>query len=184
MSQWLVKSEPDVIAGISWLKTTHPMGWNPQLCSTIAFALMKTETRCFSTTAIRETEIVGIASVIKAAYPDPTTDDPAWFAVDLKPVKKLKKPVTLEQIKKEKKLANMALVRISRLSVSTRLGRRMAVDPEKWEGFNLQNEKTKTFNIYFNSCLFISIFCCADGSAKSIPDQPAAFYYKSSTEYI
>ncbi len=63
------------------------------------------------------TEIVGIASVLKEAYPDPTSTDPAWFAVDIKPLRKLKKPVSLDLIKKEKKLASMALVRISRLSV-------------------------------------------------------------------
>ncbi|HEY5774112.1 MAG TPA: EVE domain-containing protein, partial [Chitinophagaceae bacterium] len=62
------------------------------------------------------TDIVGIAKVIKEAYQDPTTDDDRWSAVDLKPVRKLKKPVTLETIKKDKRLANMALVRIGRLS--------------------------------------------------------------------
>jgi predicted RNA-binding protein with PUA-like domain len=64
-------------------------------------------------------EIVGIAKVIKEAYQDPTTTDEAWVAVDLKPYKKLKKPVTLAQIKAEKSLANMDLVRLSRLSVGT-----------------------------------------------------------------
>jgi predicted RNA-binding protein with PUA-like domain len=63
------------------------------------------------------TEIVGIAKVTKEAYPDPTSSDPAWFAIDVSPFKKLAKPVSLDQIKKEKKLAGMALVRISRLSV-------------------------------------------------------------------
>jgi predicted RNA-binding protein with PUA-like domain len=62
-------------------------------------------------------EIVGIAKVVKQAYQDPTTDDERWVAVDLKPYKKLKKPVSLEAIKKDKRLANMALVRIGRLSV-------------------------------------------------------------------
>jgi predicted RNA-binding protein with PUA-like domain len=55
--------------------------------------------------------------VVKEAYPDPTTEDERWVAVDLKPVKKLKTPVALETIKKDKRLANMALVRIGRLSV-------------------------------------------------------------------
>lgn len=62
-------------------------------------------------------EIVGIAKVLKESYQDPTTDDPNWVVVDLGPHKKLKKPVTLEQIKKDKKLSNMGLVRQSRLSV-------------------------------------------------------------------
>jgi len=64
-------------------------------------------------------EIVGIAKVIKEAYQDPTTEDDRWVAVDLKPVKKLKKSVPLEIIKKDKRLANMDLVRLGRLSVQT-----------------------------------------------------------------
>jgi len=72
------------------------------------------------------TEIIGIASVVKEAYPDPTTEDPAWFAIDVKPLKKITKPVTLDQIKKEKKLSSMALVRISRLSVQP-------VSDEEWQ---------------------------------------------------
>jgi predicted RNA-binding protein with PUA-like domain len=61
-------------------------------------------------------EIVGIAKVIKEAYQDPTTADDAWVAVDLKPVRHLKKPVSLTQIKGDKRLADMALVRLGRLS--------------------------------------------------------------------
>ncbi|MDB5201057.1 MAG: hypothetical protein JWQ27_466 [Ferruginibacter sp.] len=64
-------------------------------------------------------EIVGIAKVFKEFYPDPTTDVEAWGVVDLKPVRKLKQAVTLEQIKKEARLANMDLVRLGRLSVQT-----------------------------------------------------------------
>jgi predicted RNA-binding protein with PUA-like domain len=62
-------------------------------------------------------EIVGIAKVAKEAYQDPTTDEEAWVAVDLKPYKKLKKPVSLAQVKTEKRLKDMALVRLGRLSV-------------------------------------------------------------------
>lgn len=61
-------------------------------------------------------EVVGIAKVLKEAYQDPTTDED-WSAVDLKAWKKLKKPVPLAAIKKEKSLANIALIRIGRLSV-------------------------------------------------------------------
>ena len=71
-------------------------------------------------------EIVGIAKVVKEFYQDPTTEEKAWVVVDLKPVKKLKKPVTLLQIKAEKSLANMDLVRLGRLSVQT-------IKPEEWE---------------------------------------------------
>ena len=62
-------------------------------------------------------EIVGIAKVDKEAYQDPTTEDTNWVAVDLKPYKKLKTPVSLTQIKADKRLKDMALVRIGRLSV-------------------------------------------------------------------
>jgi predicted RNA-binding protein with PUA-like domain len=62
-------------------------------------------------------EIVGIAKVAKEAYQDPTTDEDAWVVVDLKPYKKIKKPVTLEQVKADKRLKDMALVRLGRLSV-------------------------------------------------------------------
>jgi predicted RNA-binding protein with PUA-like domain len=61
--------------------------------------------------------IVGIAKVIKESYQDPTTDETAWLAVDFKPHKKLKRPVILADIKANKSLANMALIRFGRLSV-------------------------------------------------------------------
>jgi predicted RNA-binding protein with PUA-like domain len=63
-------------------------------------------------------EIVGIAEVVKTAYQDPTTEEKAWLAVDFKPKKKLKKSVTLHQIKQIDELANMQLVKLQRLSVS------------------------------------------------------------------
>lgn len=61
--------------------------------------------------------IVGIAKVVKESYQDPTTDEDAWVVVDLKPYKKIKKPVTLEQVKANPRLKDMALVRLGRLSV-------------------------------------------------------------------
>ncbi|HLP33056.1 MAG TPA: EVE domain-containing protein [Bacteroidia bacterium] len=62
-------------------------------------------------------EIVGIAKVAKEHYQDPTTEDPNWVVVDLVPFKKLKNPVTLEQIKADKRLQNIGLVKQGRLSV-------------------------------------------------------------------
>ncbi len=70
-------------------------------------------------------EIVGIAKVAKEFYQDPTTDLEAWVVVDIKPVKKLKKAVPLDIIKKDIRLANMDLVRLGRLSVQT-------VKDEEW----------------------------------------------------
>lgn len=62
--------------------------------------------------------IVGIAKVVKEAYQDPTTEDVAWSVVELAPFKALKRPVTLAEIKADKKLAEMQLVKLSRLSVA------------------------------------------------------------------
>lgn len=61
--------------------------------------------------------VVGIASVSKAAYPDSTADEPGWVAVELKAVRPLKRPVTLAQVKATPALADILLVRNSRLSV-------------------------------------------------------------------
>jgi predicted RNA-binding protein with PUA-like domain len=61
--------------------------------------------------------VIGIASVSRAAYPDPTADEPGWVAVELKAVKRLKREVTLAQIKAEGSLSGILLVRNSRLSV-------------------------------------------------------------------
>jgi predicted RNA-binding protein with PUA-like domain len=62
-------------------------------------------------------EVVGIATVVRTAYQDPTTDDPAWVAVDLAPVKPLKQAVSLANMKKEPGLKNLSLLRQGRLSV-------------------------------------------------------------------
>ena len=62
-------------------------------------------------------EIVGIAKVVKEAYQDPTTSEIAWLAVDFAPYKKLKHPVKLGDVKANINLANMALVKMGRLSV-------------------------------------------------------------------
>ncbi len=62
-------------------------------------------------------EIVGVAAVTRPAYPDPTANEGDWVSVDLKPVKPLRAPVTLEQIKKTADLEEILLLRNSRLSV-------------------------------------------------------------------
>ena len=73
-----------------------------------------------------EKSIIGIAKVVKAAYPDPKAGDESLVVVDLEPVKPLKNPVTLASIKADKRYAQWALVRIPRLSV-------MPVTPEHWK---------------------------------------------------
>ncbi len=71
-------------------------------------------------------EVVGIAKVVREAYPDPTVDDPTWVVVDLGPESRLKKPVTLQQIKSDERLQQIALLRQSRLSV-------MPLKPEEFD---------------------------------------------------
>ncbi|MEZ4903663.1 MAG: EVE domain-containing protein [Spirosomataceae bacterium] len=70
--------------------------------------------------------VVGIAQVDKEAYPDPTTDDNRWVVVELIPIQRLQKPVTLQQIKADNRLQNIALIRQSRLSV-------MPIQPEEFD---------------------------------------------------
>ncbi|HEY3102932.1 MAG TPA: EVE domain-containing protein [Pyrinomonadaceae bacterium] len=65
----------------------------------------------------KEKSVVGIAEVAKAAYPDPTADDEAWIAVDIKPLKGLAKAVLLADIRANPKLRDLLLIRQSRLSV-------------------------------------------------------------------
>ena len=65
----------------------------------------------------KEKAVVGIAEVVKAAYPDPTADDPQWVAVDLKPVKALDSPVQLAAIRYDRRLSMLPLIRQSQLSV-------------------------------------------------------------------
>ena len=65
----------------------------------------------------KDKAVVGIAEVAKAAYPDPTADDPQWVAVDLKPVKALGAPVPLASIRYDKRLSGLPLIRQSQLSV-------------------------------------------------------------------
>lgn len=63
-------------------------------------------------------EVVGIAEVVRESYQDPTTDDQNWVVVDVKPVQKLKTPVTLATMKADPRLQSIELIRMSRLSVS------------------------------------------------------------------
>jgi predicted RNA-binding protein with PUA-like domain len=127
MAHWLIKSEPEVYSWDQLNKDKHTR-WDGirNYAARLHLKSMKKGDEVFFYHSNKGTEIIGIAAVTKEAYPDPTSDDPAWFAVDIKPLKKLKNPVTLDQIKKEKKLAAMSLVRISRLSVQP-------VSEEEWK---------------------------------------------------
>ena len=67
--------------------------------------------------SVTDKAVFGIAKVIREAYPDPTATEGEWSAVDLAPEKALPKPVSLDEIKRNSKLKEMALLRLSRLSV-------------------------------------------------------------------
>jgi predicted RNA-binding protein with PUA-like domain len=127
MSYWLIKSEPEVYSWDQLVKDKHTR-WDGirNYAARLHLRSMKKGDEIFFYHSNKGPEIVGIATVTKEAYPDPTSTDPAWFAIDVKAKKKLTKPVSLEQIKKEKKLSAMALVRISRLSVQP-------VTEEEWK---------------------------------------------------
>lgn len=118
MAYWLVKSEPGVYSWDQLVKDKQTV-WSGvrNYAARLHLRNMKKGDEVFFYHSNEGTDIVGIAKVVKEAYQDPTTDDERWVAVDLKAYKKVKRPVSLETIKKDKRLANMALVRIGRLSV-------------------------------------------------------------------
>jgi len=118
MAYWLAKSEPTTYSWDDFVKEKQTC-WSGvrNYAARLHLRAMKKGDEVFFYHSNEGTDIVGIAKVIKKIYQDPTTDDDRWVAFDLKAFKKLKTPVTLEKIKKDKRLANMALVRIGRLSV-------------------------------------------------------------------
>lgn len=115
---WLVKSEPN---SYSWSQLVEDGStfWdgvrNAQARNNLA-AMRKGDAVLFYHSNEGK-EVVGVARVRKAAYPDPTTADERWVAVDLEPVKPLARPVPLAEIKADPKLAEIPLVTQSRLSV-------------------------------------------------------------------
>jgi predicted RNA-binding protein with PUA-like domain len=120
MAHWLFKSEPDV-----W-------GWDAQVAKGDAgeqwdgvrnyqarnnMRAMKLGEKGFFYHSRSGLEIVGIVEICAEAHQDSTTDDPRWDCVDVKAVRPFQRPVTLQQIKAEPRLAEMALVKSARLSV-------------------------------------------------------------------
>lgn len=116
MNYWLLKTEPETYSWNDLVKAKKGV-WdgvrNFQARSNLK-AMAKGDVAFIYHTG-DEKAIVGVAEVIKGPYPEPK--DPAWVAVDLAPDKPLKKPVSLADIRKEKALAGMVLVKVSRLSV-------------------------------------------------------------------
>jgi predicted RNA-binding protein with PUA-like domain len=127
MAYWLVKSEPDVYNWSTFVKDkrTH---WDGVRNNAAALFLktMAVGDEVFFYHSGDEKQIVGTAIVAKTAYPDPSDPDGRFVMVDLKVGRAAKQPVTLKQVKADKALATMELVRQSRLSVSP-------VRPAEWK---------------------------------------------------
>jgi len=115
---WLVKSEP---ASYSWenLIADGKTAWTGVRNYTARNNLraMRKGDAVFFYHSVEGKEIVGIAKVVREAHPDPTAKEGDWSAVDIAPEKPLPKPVTLDEVKQNPKLKEMALLRLSRLSV-------------------------------------------------------------------
>jgi predicted RNA-binding protein with PUA-like domain len=127
MAYWLIKSEPFKYSWEQFEKDGSTF-WDGvrNYAARNNLRSMKKGDLAFFYHSNEGLAIVGIAKVIKEAYQDPTTEETAWVAVDFNPHKKIKRPVTLADIKANKALANMALIRLGRLSVQPVL-------VEEWE---------------------------------------------------
>ena len=132
MNYWLLKSEPDVwsieqqkkagIKGAAWDGVRNYQAANN-------LRKMKKGDLCFFYHSNIGKEIVGIVEVIREAYLDKTDQSGRFVAVTVKYVKKLNKPITLENIKKNKELSHLSLIKQSRLSV-------MPIDSKSWKILN------------------------------------------------
>jgi predicted RNA-binding protein with PUA-like domain len=118
MSYWLVKSEPGAYSWDDLVKdgSTRWDGVRNYQARNNLVAMRKGDLVLYYHSGAAP-EIAGIARVVRESYPDPTTDDERWVAVDIEPVKPLKKTVTLDDIKKEKRLSGISLIKQGRLSV-------------------------------------------------------------------
>ena len=119
MNYWLVKSEPGAYpwsrfvkdGGTAWTGVRNFAARNH-------LRAMRPGDLVLFYHSVREKTVVGLARVKTAAYPDPTAGEGDWSAVDLEPLKPLAKPVSLPEIKADRLLCEMPLVRLSRLSVA------------------------------------------------------------------
>jgi len=127
MKYWLLKSEPEAWSWDNQVKEGASM-WdgvrNYQARNNLKE--MRKNDLCFFYHSVTERSIVGIVKVVKEHYPDPTDKTGRFVVVDVKAIKKLENPVSLDQIKENKKLKNIALVKQSRLSV-------MPIQIKEWE---------------------------------------------------
>jgi predicted RNA-binding protein with PUA-like domain len=127
MAYWLVKSEPSKYPWDAFEKDTRTI-WDGvrNYAARIHLRNMKTGDSVFFYHSNEDLAIVGIATVYKEAFQDPTTDDTNWVAVGLKPLRKLKRLITLKEMKADNRLQELKLIKIGRLSVSP-------VTDEEWK---------------------------------------------------
>lgn len=118
MNYWLVKSEPGAYSWERFVKEKRTM-WegvrNYQARNNLK--AMKNGDLVLFYHSVNQKQVMGIASVVKEHYPDPTANEGNWVVVDLVPQEPFKKPVRLQTIKSDDRLANTSLLRQSRLSV-------------------------------------------------------------------
>ena len=126
MNYWLLKSEPSTWSWDDQSKVKKEM-WDGVRNYQARNNLMKMKKGdlCFFYHSVNEKKIIGIVEVVKEHYPDPTDITNKFVVVDIKTKKKLKNSVSLKQIKSQKKLSHLALIKQSRLSV-------MPIDEESW----------------------------------------------------
>lgn len=127
MNYWLVKTEPEKYAW-SDLQRDKQTTWDGVRNFQARNNLQKMQVNdlVLYYHSVSEKSIVGVAKVSREAFQDPTTEETQWVAVTLVPEQAFTKPVTLDQIKKEERLQNIALLRQSRLSV-------MPLTPEEFD---------------------------------------------------
>jgi predicted RNA-binding protein with PUA-like domain len=127
MAHWLIKSEPSAYSWDQLVKEKRTAWTGVRNFQAMAnLKAMKSGDRCFFYHSGEGKEIVGIAEVVKTAYPDPTDKEGKSVAVDVKAVGPVKQPVTLAAIKADAKFKDFKLVRQSRLSV-------VPVSDEHWK---------------------------------------------------
>lgn len=118
MNYWLIKSEPNTYSWDDLVKLGRDH-WDGvrNFKARNNIKQMKVGDLCLFYHSVKEKCVVGIAEVVKEYYKDPTTDDHRWYVMDVIPVRKLNRPVTLAEVKADERLSEMQLVRYSRLSV-------------------------------------------------------------------
>jgi predicted RNA-binding protein with PUA-like domain len=115
---WMVKQEPETYSWDDFVrdgKTDWTGVRNYQARNNLRE--MKTGDRVLFYHSGKEKAVVGLAEVVKAGYPDPTSDDEQWIAVDLKPIHRFVNPVPLPAIRYDRRLNGLPLIRQSQLSV-------------------------------------------------------------------